>query len=465
MQIRRALEEATEDEEDIHVCIFNVPKTLRDANPDAYTPQLVAFGPYHHWHPELQDMERYKLSSAKRILNQNPSVKFDTIVDRLIRFESRIRARYHKYLDISGETLAWMMVIDASFLLEVIGMYAINKRNMLARASSRMSHLIDYERRKSSSHNAILRDIIMLENQIPLFVLREILEYLCTSVDSIDETLHSMLIGLYKHLCPFRFVHELPNVQPSICEHLLDFFYRNIVPRLEETVEVSDHSIDEGANEEKKGCKFLMKLSQCLQQIPLRIMLGLPWVFISNLPGVTMLKALLLSKEECQNNLDNVIESRQSQSNKPPLVEEITIPSVVELSNSGVIFCPTDGDLMTISFDPEKPKFYLPTISLDHNSEVLFRNLVAYEASIGLRSLVFTRYTELMNGIIDTKDDVRVLRERGIILNYLKSDEEVADLWNGMSRSLRLTKVPFLDEVIENRFERAVSRLEQVGAG
>jgi hypothetical protein len=33
-----------------------------------------------------------------------------------------------------------------------------------------------------------------------------------------------------------------------------------------------------------------------------------------------------------------------------------------------------------------------------------------------------------MNGIIDIEEDVRILREAGIILNRLKSDEEVATL-------------------------------------
>ncbi|KAJ6960578.1 hypothetical protein NC653_038566 [Populus alba x Populus x berolinensis] len=55
-----------------------------------------------------------------------------------------------------------------------------------------------------------------------------------------------------------------------------------------------------------------------------------------------------------------------------------------------------------------------------------------------------------MNGIIDTEEDVKLLREKGIILNRLKSDAEVASLWNGMSKSIRLTKVPFLDKVIED---------------
>ncbi|KAK9280475.1 hypothetical protein L1049_014167 [Liquidambar formosana] len=77
------------------------------------------------------------------------------------------------------------------------------------------------------------------------------------------------------------------------------------------------------------------------------------------------------------------------------------------------------------------------------------RNLVAYEASAMSESLVFTRYTQFMNLIIDTADDVKLLRERGIIVNHLKSDEKVAELFNGMSKSIGLTDASDLDETIE----------------
>ncbi|KAG2723181.1 hypothetical protein I3843_02G137400 [Carya illinoinensis] len=76
------------------------------------------------------------------------------------------------------------------------------------------------------------------------------------------------------------------------------------------------------------------------------------------------------------------------------------------------------------------------------------RNFITQDGTNG--PLVFTQYTELMNGIIDTEEDVKALRESGILLNCLKSDAEVTNLWNGMSKSIRLTKVPFLDKVIED---------------
>jgi hypothetical protein len=54
-----------------------------------------------------------------------------------------------------------------------------------------------------------------------------------------------------------------------------------------------------------------------------------------------------------------------------------------------------------------------------------------------------------MSGILDTKEDVKILRDSGIVLNRLKSDEEAANLWHGITKFMKLTKVPILDNAIE----------------
>lgn len=46
INISRTLEEELENDAEIPVCIFNVPKALMTSDPDSYTPQEVAIGPY-----------------------------------------------------------------------------------------------------------------------------------------------------------------------------------------------------------------------------------------------------------------------------------------------------------------------------------------------------------------------------------------------------------------------------------
>jgi hypothetical protein len=131
------------------------------------------------------------------------------------------------------------------------------------------------------------------------------------------------------------------------------------------------------------------------------------------------------------------------------LIEELSIPSATKLFGIGVKFIPTKGGLKTISFDKPRGAFYLPVVNLDDDSEVLLRNLVAYEASLAPECTVLARYVELMSGILDTKEDVKILRDSGIVLNRLKSDEEAANLWHGITKFMKLTKVPILDNAIE----------------
>ncbi|XP_054782602.1 putative UPF0481 protein At3g02645 [Prosopis cineraria] len=469
IQIRRTLEEELEDDGELPVSIFNVPKLLMVSDPDSYVPQQVAIGPYHYWRPELYEMERYKLAAAKRFQKQLQNLRLEKFVQQLTKLEQRIRACYHKFLDFNGETLAWMMAVDASFLLEFLQVYAIEEGSKVP---------------GKSAHNAILRDIVMLENQLPLFVLREMLEFKFTSLEDADDLLFLMVIGLFKELSPFQLMDDHPNVQVSECAHLLDFFYDMIVPKLEQQsdiVEVDEaHQLEEEQEENEKSTsnpnyvkRFLSELWKLLSKInkgpvrlikkvllsrPVRFIIKLPWTIISNLPGLKILKvpvesfffSLLDKEEEEEEKPENGDSSSNSLINRPPLVEEIAIPSVSELFDSGVRFLPTNKGISSIAFDTKTRTFHLPTINLDVNTEVLLRNLVAYEVSAASGQLVLTRYTELMNGIIDSEEDVKILREKGIVQNHLKSDEEVANMWNGMNRSLRLTKVTFLDEAIED---------------
>ncbi|KAL0342146.1 UNVERIFIED_CONTAM: hypothetical protein Scaly_1877200 [Sesamum calycinum] len=132
-------------------------------------------------------------------------------------------------------------------------------------------------------------------------------------------------------------------------------------------------------------------------------------------------------KENKEKTDDQESSSSTSKKNRLPLLEEIKIPSVTELSEVGVKFVPVHEGINSINFDMKTLTFYIPVINLDVYSEVVLRNLVAYEACSASGPLVLTR---------------------GIIINHLKSEGEVAELWNGMSQSIRLTKVPSLDHLI-----------------
>ncbi|XP_039119037.1 putative UPF0481 protein At3g02645 [Dioscorea cayenensis subsp. rotundata] len=478
IQIHQYLEEGTEDDHGIPVTIFSVPNSLRVSNPEAFAPQLIALGPYHHWQPELYEMEWYKSSAAKRARNRLHEQKFQQLAEHFVKAKKLICAHYHRYLDFNDETIAWMMILDTSFLLEFLQIFVPEESKVLQQVPSRISHFVDNQGRKSA-HDVILRDIMMLENQVPLFLLRVCLEFQCSSLEEADDVLTLMLNGFMRALCPLNMMQNFPCIDVTQHAHLLELLYSILVRKPQEQnceaiIDISEDQTDAGKSiyetdddDSSKINQFfiaswkaasgqngsnILYIKKLLSSKPMKFLVKVPWKIITSLPVFSILKKpveYLLSSETSVNSKNEMSSSNQNINNQP-LIEEIMIPSVRELVNAGISFSATKGDVTTIQFDIKTATLYLPTVKLDINTEVILRNLVAYESSVVSGPLVFTRYTELMNGIIDTDEDAKLLRERGIILNKMKSDSEVAKLWNSMSRSVRHTRVPFLDKVIED---------------
>lgn len=143
------------------VCIYHVPKYLSSANPEAFVPQLVALGPYHHFRPELYPMERFKLTAAKRVLDHSPhNLTLNQLVDKLRSSAPLLRACFHKYIDLKDDTLMYIMAIDNLFLMDFLS-------NEKEEASFLMHHVVCMD--------AIIRDVMMLGNLIPTCMLRKIL--------------------------------------------------------------------------------------------------------------------------------------------------------------------------------------------------------------------------------------------------------------------------------------------------
>ncbi|KAI3709366.1 hypothetical protein L2E82_39126 [Cichorium intybus] len=122
-----------------------------------------------------------------------------------------------------------------------------------------------------------------------------------------------------------------------------------------------------------------------------------------------------------------------------PVVLEINIPSVSRLARTAKIeFSTTSGGIRDIEFDEKKLTFYLPILNLKSDSEVILRNLVAYEELLfkngSVTNLDFTEYVDFMCGIVDDVKDVKIPLEKKVILGDI-DDEEIVKLFNGITKS------------------------------
>ncbi|KAG0485934.1 hypothetical protein HPP92_010013 [Vanilla planifolia] len=336
------------------------------------------------------------------------------------------------------------MAIDACFLLEFLQFYAFKNVNIL----QEVSPLISVRR---SLHNGVLRDVLMLENQMPLFLLKRVMNFCCASSQEAEDMLSTMVMSFIMEVSPFKIAAEtFQCIQKR--SHLLEILYYFLVSPSEDPYLTDEKEGEDNSNSfNKQAQNFFNRFKQVIVSWLVRLLLKTTFSVLSNLPGFSVLRQPFeYFMQGDKPKLGDAASSIHRNIDKLPLLDEIAIPSAKELVQAGVQFFPIEDQLSAIMFDKKTGNLHLPIINIDVNTEVLLRNLVAYETAVVNGPLVLTRYTELMNGIIDDAEDAKVLRQRGVIMNRLKSDAEVSHLWNGMARSVRTTKKQFLDKVIED---------------
>ncbi|XP_042385139.1 UPF0481 protein At3g47200-like [Zingiber officinale] len=137
--------------------IYRVPDLLKSVDPQAYEPLLVSLGPYHRHKPHLQAMNQLKWKYLKFILEEKPSMALEDYVDLIKNVETRARDAYSEEVNMSSNSFVEMMLLDGFFV-----MLTIMERNYPMQIS---------EESTLWTGNVVVRDIFMLENQLPFFLL------------------------------------------------------------------------------------------------------------------------------------------------------------------------------------------------------------------------------------------------------------------------------------------------------
>jgi Plant protein of unknown function len=86
------------------------------------------------------------------------------------------------------------------------------------------------------------------------------------------------------------------------------------------------------------------------------------------------------------------------------------------------------GDSFGVNF--QNGVMSMPSLKIDSSRISLFVNLVAFENFIDPKHRVLTSYMVLMDALIDTEKDVRLLQKGGIIHNTLSTNKMVATFFN-----------------------------------
>ncbi|KAF1888305.1 hypothetical protein Lal_00036254 [Lupinus albus] len=143
-------------------CIYRVPFGIRLLNQDAYTPKVVSIGPFHHHNPRLQNMERHKLIYFNKFLELG-DINLESLVIHVEEAEPNVRRSYPDNLDLTEEELVKIILVDSCIIIELFWRFYYNEWS--EGDAFLLKHWLTAK---------IRLDLLLIENQLPFFVLESL---------------------------------------------------------------------------------------------------------------------------------------------------------------------------------------------------------------------------------------------------------------------------------------------------
>ena len=141
--------------------IKRIPDHFRKVNEQAYTPMIISIGPLHHFDKKLLLMEKFKVRYLKSFIAR-ADINLENLVSTMRKMEERIYCCYAEAsLRMDRDVFLEIILIDAIFILELM------VRNFNECWESDDLFIAD-------QMSPIINDLVLLENQLPFFVLEKL---------------------------------------------------------------------------------------------------------------------------------------------------------------------------------------------------------------------------------------------------------------------------------------------------
>ncbi|KAI7997262.1 UPF0481 protein [Camellia lanceoleosa] len=358
-------------------CIPRIPDELRAQKETAYKPRVVSIGPIHSNNERLNANEPIKLSYRDSLCSRIRGDEYmpktmELCMSATKKLEANVKKCYAEKVELiineKQISLAEMMLIDGCFILELLYKYYSIKNKLLKRSidgpvfSSLMKLL------------AIRHDLLLLENQIPFFVLEKLFSL---TVKCIPNRPHNI----------------------SLTDYVLSFFGNNFSSgndNLRKKVNTSDYHI-------------LHLLHQCY--LPNHD----PWKGKGDEDEIEFPKMKFRFPSTSDLDLARV---------------KFEVGTGEDMFN--VKFDKPRGLLRWF----HRARFEISTLSIYDGTEPLLRNLIAFEQCCLAVPRHMTSYGFFMDTLINSAEDVKLLEKAEILHNYLGTSEEASDLFNNTCKEV-----------------------------
>ncbi|KAG2704277.1 hypothetical protein I3760_06G177400 [Carya illinoinensis] len=270
-------------------CIFRVPNHLRRLNEQAFTPEVISIGPFHHGNEKLETMEKFKVQYFKRFM-QRTGLKVDNLVSSVKDWEGRVRRCYAETIKHSSKNLAKVILVDASFIIEFFLRFWLREENH------------DYRSLLNSwLWTIIWSDLILLENQLPFFVIDKLFNFAFESHPNlrpnsfVQLTFYCFRVENSQKMSP----NNIPDLN---IKHFADLRRTFWLPPLQRIPQRSRKSIDNlysAIKLHESGVEFKVGSSKCLFDLKLKNgVLELPCLKLENTTD-SLYRNLIMALEQC----------------------------------------------------------------------------------------------------------------------------------------------------------------------
>ncbi|KAM7490143.1 hypothetical protein LguiA_033064 [Lonicera macranthoides] len=195
-------------------CIYRVPETLRKLNEEAYSPRVISIGPFHYGIERLSSMEAVKMRCFKKLVERSRT-RLGKYVELVKGFEGTARECYAETVRMDSNKFVSMLLIDACFIIEFLLRYYRSDWNTED----------EYVLSSSRLNSDIYLDLMLLENQIPFFILEEVFNLGTISIEV--PSLQNLTLYFFKDYN----IHKVGNFK--LVNHFTDLILIMYRPRIE----------------------------------------------------------------------------------------------------------------------------------------------------------------------------------------------------------------------------------------
>ncbi|XP_048437729.1 UPF0481 protein At3g47200-like [Pyrus x bretschneideri] len=383
-------------------CIFRVPEVLRRHNVLAYAPDIVSIGPYHpRNNVQFQAMENLKYEYLRDLLlhmdrSHDRDMELETSINKLINyikdhkqvqymaeFEKKARDFYaHPFDPLMKMEFLHMMILDGCFLVQIFRKSMDEDQRDTNDPLFNMDCMFQY----------ICHDLLLLENQIPWFVLQDIYELTVKYYQTPQPSLSRLILT------------ELSS-QPQLshnCKSYLHHLRRN------------DDNEDDSQPQPSHNCWWyldhLRRNDDREDEIALHIL---------DQEDESVLHILDLIRTSIVFSFTECYEDEKPSFN----ANTQSIASATALSEAGIRFKMSSDECKSImNIECKNGVIMIPHLEIGELTESIFRNLIALEQCCYGRSHKITSYAVLMDNLLGSSNDIKFLCDMGIIGNWLSAE-------------------------------------------